>query len=136
MLTNYHKCSPEELKIYQAELEKKFKKVKEEFYAAPIEQYSLALTKFMTDPIRLELNLIDALLRKTYEPALYPIEMYDDHMSLQDFKESCETGCFMDDDGYGVYATKDQKTDIQIYPSDFRLGVIRSDFEYVVWYNK
>jgi len=53
-----------------------------------------------------------------------------------DFKENCLNGSFIDYDGFGYYSDGKMESDIHILPSDFKNGVVRKDFEYVVWYNK
>ena len=65
-----------------------------------------------------------------------PIPNYGDHMTLEDFKEACESWCFIDDDGHGYYASETEESSIPICPSDFDSDCVRDDFTHVVWYNK
>ena len=57
-------------------------------------------------------------------------------MTLQDFKDYCDSGCFISSDGDGYYATETEESDIYISPSDFKYDVVRDDFTHIVWYNK
>lgn len=60
-----------------------------------------------------------------------------DLMTLSEFVNSCKIGpLFCDSDGFGYYATKDQESNIEIYPSDIISGKYRKDFTHVMWYNK
>ena len=65
-----------------------------------------------------------------------PIEHDDDIYTIEQFKSMCKGGGFIDYDGFGVYAFKDKKSDIEIYPSDVIKGNLRTDFTHVVWYNR
>lgn len=57
-------------------------------------------------------------------------------MDLKEFVEACKDGCFIDYDGYGVYADDYGYTSIYISPSDVTRGHYRKDFQYVCWFNK
>lgn len=59
----------------------------------------------------------------------------DDVYTIDEFRECCESGSFIDDDGYG-HPVKDGKADesIDIYPSS--LGDIPSDATHIVWFNR
>lgn len=65
-----------------------------------------------------------------------PIESDDDVYTIEQFKGMCKGGGFIDYDGFGVYAFKDKKSDIEIYPSDVIKGNLRTDFTHIVWYNR
>lgn len=83
-------------------------------------------------PYRRELRK-DKLKR---EFVLSEISEHADHMTMEEFIDYCECGGFIDSDGQGNYATKDQESDISIKPSDITSGVYRKDFTHVCWYNK
>ncbi len=68
-----------------------------------------------------------------------PFDEWDDDIyTLKQFVSMCKDGCFIDYDGFGVYADKEKKmkTNIKVYPSDITLGKYRKDFTHVVWYNR
>jgi hypothetical protein len=73
------------------------------------------------------------------------IDKNDCHLSLQEWKNDCGCGGFIDYDGYGYFATETQQSDIQVYPSDYwdgsRKRVDAAWFEpdwatHIVWYNR
>ena len=61
---------------------------------------------------------------------------HGDRMSLKDFIENCNSGGFIDYDGYGTYIRGFKQSDINIYPSDVENGKTRTDFAEVMWYNR
>lgn len=62
---------------------------------------------------------------------------YGDHMPLQEFIDSCKSGCLIDYDGCGNYATSDQMArDKTVYPSEVLDGDIDWNFSHVVWFNR
>ena len=65
------------------------------------------------------------------------IDNIGDLMTVKDFESACKSHAIMGYDGFGYYADKDKKcSDIEADPKAFELGYIRSDFEYVIWYNR
>ena len=54
-------------------------------------------------------------------------------MTLDEFIEDVELGCFTDYDGYGVYATEEGYTDIYVHPSDKHF---KTEYPYICWFNK
>lgn len=71
-------------------------------------------------------------------PVFSEIRNDDDLMSLEDFEGSCLGGGFIDYDGYGNLATKDKKSDIEIYPSLIKNNTVKIPewATHVVWYNR
>lgn len=67
---------------------------------------------------------------------LKPLPDYGDHMTMQEFEDSCKSGCFIDYDGHGNYATAIEVSDKVIVPSDFQRGEVDRSFSHVVWFNK
>jgi len=61
---------------------------------------------------------------------------YGDYMTINEFIESCNYGAFIDYDGYGLLCIGNQKTNINIYPSDIKHNPDLSRFDGVMWYNK
>lgn len=57
-------------------------------------------------------------------------------MTLEHFIECCECGGFIDYDGFGLYATETEVSDVEVEPSDITCGDIRREFTHVCWYNK
>jgi len=43
---------------------------------------------------------------------------YGDHMTLGNFLDCVWSGCFIDDDGFGEYATVSEASGIRVHPSD------------------
>ena len=62
--------------------------------------------------------------------------IYGDQFTLEEFKNEVENGLFIDDDGYGYYATETTKSDIYVYPSDFTENIYRDDFTHIIWFNR
>jgi len=71
----------------------------------------------------------------------------EDIMTLEEFKECCQGGLFIDSDGTGVFATNTHKVkihcnmpwdvkDYNAYPSSVVAGDIPERATHVVWYNK
>jgi hypothetical protein len=67
---------------------------------------------------------------------LKPIPAYGDHMSIEEFKESCDDGTFTEDDGGGYYATENEISGIEVLQSLIRVGIIDKAWTHVVWFNK
>lgn len=77
--------------------------------------------------------------KRNKEPKFEPIPDYGDHMTWDDFAESCEDGSFIDYDGDGHLATADKCSNITVLPSMLEDGSNwkKPDWAtHVVWYNK
>ena len=72
----------------------------------------------------------------TPDVKLEPIPDYGDLMSIDEFVSCCESGCMMDYDGTGYYATSDQMTRVQVFPSEVSEGKIDERWSHVVWFNR
>lgn len=81
-------------------------------------------------------SIISCEQRHRQKPTMEPHSDYGDLMTIKEFIGACKAGGFIDSDGFGNYATKDEESDISIYPSDVMKGKIREDFTHVHWYNK
>ncbi len=57
-------------------------------------------------------------------------------MTLEHFIECVNDGGFIDYDGSGNYLEFDKMTNISIYPSDVEFGLIRKQFDKIIWFNK
>jgi hypothetical protein len=87
-------------------------------------------------------RLVEAL-RLLIEVEFSPIPEDDQnnncYMLWQSFIDACESGAFIDDDGFGELATADlQVSNVLIQPSEARdLGYVRPSWAtHVCWYNK
>ena len=65
-----------------------------------------------------------------------PIPSYGDHITMKTFLEWVRTGCIIDYDGHGKYATDKQMTDITVFPSDVKSKKLDKSFSHIVWFNK
>lgn len=128
----------EQLKTELKSLEPKKHKVWEEYMGMAEKDvpYMEAWEWYSNNPTIRHYEHLQQEIRKLEEPAYENIPEYGDHMTMKDFIGYCKSGCFIDDDGSGYYATKDKMTDIPVYPSDITSGNYRKDFDYVVWFNK
>lgn len=61
---------------------------------------------------------------------------HGDKYEIEKFKALCEGGMFIDEDGFGEYATETAVSDIEIYPSDVTENLVRDDFTHVIWFNR
>ena len=65
------------------------------------------------------------------------IPKYGDLMTIREFAEAIDDGCFIDDDGIG-YASNGiaEAKDVEIYPSNIETYLKNKEITHVVWYNK
>lgn len=89
-----------------------------------------------TKELRLEIGGIKSRMQLIKVPKLSPIRSYGDKMTIREFVECCKEGLFIDYDGVGYYATDDQESDIFILPSHVSMGMVRTDFTHVIWFNR
>lgn len=61
---------------------------------------------------------------------------YGDHILLVEFIDMCNDGMLIDYDGHGKYATLDQMSDKDVFPSDVTVGNIDYNFTHVMWFNR
>jgi hypothetical protein len=69
----------------------------------------------------------------------YPIPDYGDLFTIQEFIEMVKSGCFVNDDGTGYYATDlAYDRDAIARPSDIYKGIVLKGYghTHVVWFNK
>lgn len=59
----------------------------------------------------------------------------DDVYSVAFFRKLCESGGFIDYDGYG-YPVRDGKANCSVIVKPSKLGEIPSDATHIVWYNR
>jgi hypothetical protein len=70
------------------------------------------------------------------KPKMEKLDNIGDLFTFEDFKSNCESGGFIDYDGYGYYATSKKQSNIAIRPSHIMKNKYRSDFTHVMWYNR
>jgi len=97
----------------------------------PWEEY-VELTKVEDEEI-IKLDRRIRLLRP-YEVSEIPD--YGDVMTLNEFKNACRNGGFIDYDGSGNYIDGDKMTDISIYPSDVKAKSLRHELNKIIWFNR
>jgi hypothetical protein len=81
-------------------------------------------------------SIINREQRMRQDPKMEKHDNIGDLFTMKEFKGCCEGGGFIDYDGFGYYATKDEQTNIVIYPSDIMKGKYRKEFTHVKWYNR
>ena len=83
------------------------------------------------------LYFIDKYKRLKQDPVVeYGKEWKGDTYTIDDFKDMVRGKVFVDDDGFGFYATESAKSDVMILPSDVMENLIREDFSHVIWFNR
>lgn len=88
-------------------------------------------------PIKEKLYFISKYLRLKKTPSVeYGKEWKGDLYTLENFISNVKSGAFIDDDGWGYYATETTKSDINIYPSDISENIYRNDFTHIIWFNR
>ncbi len=118
----------EKLDLATAKHELHFKNAPEGINIHEFEFY-MSMTGNLVDKWSMEYRLV-----KT--PEMSDLPDYGTLMTLEDFKECCMDGSFIDYDGSGNYATETQQSNIDIHPSDVLAGKIRTDFTHVMWFNR
>ena len=61
---------------------------------------------------------------------------YGDVMTLKEFVANCKCGGFIDYDGSGNYMKDGKISNITILPSDVKYGMVRKDFDQIIWFNR
>lgn len=59
-----------------------------------------------------------------------------EHLKLDFFVAECQSGFFLDTDGYGFYATYSRMTNIPAIPSKIANGEVLTKYRYVVWFTR
>ena len=59
----------------------------------------------------------------------------DDVYTVEEFRRYCDSGAFIDYDGYG-HPVKDKKADVHIVVVPSKLKAVPSDATHIVWYNR
>ncbi|MCR8641373.1 hypothetical protein NV379_01770 [Paenibacillus sp. N1-5-1-14] len=63
---------------------------------------------------------------------------FGDHMTIQEFRDSVDTGTFISDDGSGCYATSTQESSVYVDFSVKKIDeyIAAGLFTHVMWYNR
>lgn len=131
---DYSKKSYEELTKEQERLEEKYKAIEDQCLKErlPFEEFQKKAEKEATG-----LYLISKYKRLIMTPTVeYGKEWKGDYYTLEEFKDRAKKKLFVDEDGYGYYATDNAKSDIPILPSDVLENLIRDDFTHVIWFGR
>lgn len=122
----------ERLKEIEKELDMLDEESSKAFQLPTIEEYMERCEEIweMKMPLLHERNMLS-------EPEWKEAE-FADLMTIEEFQECCESGGFIDDDGFGLYSDGKRESNIGAYPSMFEAGLIarRPEFTHVSWYNK
>lgn len=124
---------------YEKKLEELDEKVHEIWEQSFEKPYPESWNWYINHPIVKEYRKVYREYKLIKTPELRSMDDLDRkcRMPFKKFEKYCKIGpMFVDSDGCGYYATKDQVSDIEINPSDICAGVYRKDFDYVCWYNK
>lgn len=100
-------------------------------YDNPWEEYEK-----LTEVEDRELSKLNRRLRLIMPYELSDIPEHGDVMTLNEFKNACKNGGFIDYDGYGKYVVDDKMTNVYIYPSDVINKSIRYELNKVIWFNR
>lgn len=88
-------------------------------------------------PVKEKLYFISKYIRLKKSPSVeYGKEWKGDFYTLDRFISIVKNSGFIDDDGFGYYATENSKSDIMIYPSDIKENIYRNDFTHIIWFNR
>jgi len=79
---------------------------------------------------------LDRRIRLIRPYEISDIPDYGDVMTLNEFKNICRNGGFIDYDGHGHYIDGDKMTDINIYPSDVKTKSLRHELNKIIWFNR
>lgn len=79
---------------------------------------------------------IEREIRMIKEPVFSELPTFGTVMSLEEFIDDCNSGGFIDYDGYGRYVRDGKQSDIYIHPSDIRYKRVRKDFDTIIWFNR
>jgi hypothetical protein len=91
--------------------------------------------EYMSNSSR-NISEISRKLRLIQIPVFNVLSDYGDVMSIDEFIEEVNSGNFIDYDGFGLYVKDDKESDISIHPSDVKHGMVRKDFNKIIWFNR
>lgn len=129
---DYSEKKYEELLREETRLEKEYNDIETECL-----KNNLSYSEFCekAHDVKEKLFFVDKYIRLKKEPVItYGKDWNGEFMTIEKFKEGCETEKYRDEDGYGYYATESSKSDIVIKPSDFEFELTRTEFPYIIWF--
>ena len=97
--------------------------------------YMASFNEIHSELFKVSSNM-DCTIRMNQTYKLEPHDKIGDLFTLKHFVGNCECGGFINYDGFGYYATKTEQSNIEVYPSDIKKGIYRTDFTHVKWYNR
>lgn len=131
---NYENKTYEELLREEERLDERYSEISD---ACAQEGLTFLEFREKVKPVKEKLYFISKYKRLKQTPTIeYGKEWKGDLFTLEEFKNEVEGGLFIDDDGYGYYATETTKSDIYVYPSDFTENIYRDDFTHIIWFNR
>lgn len=131
---DYAKMSTEELIREEDKNQARYDEIEEECLK---EGLSFAEFSERAKKEREALYFIDKYMRLRQDPIVeYGKEWKGDLYTIEEFKNAVRHKLFVDSDGVGYYATETSKSDVEVYPSDFKENLIREDFSHIIWFNR
>jgi len=126
------KLSEKELEELDSQLDEKSAVIERDWnFQRPFEEYEKAYAH-----INRAAGIISREVKLRKKPNMTPLDKDGNLMTLEEFKECCRGGGFIDYDGFGYYSTETEESDITIKPSDITSGNYRKDFTHINWYNR
>ena len=131
---DYSKKTYDELVKEESRLDDEYEKISDECAKEGLSYQEFSIK---AKPVKETLYFISKYLRLKKTPSLeYGKEWKGDLYELEKFISMVRNGGFIDDDGWGYYATETTKSDISIYPSDISENIYRTDFTHIIWFNR
>ena len=131
---DYSKKTYDELVKEESRLDDEYEKISDECAKEGLSYQEFSIK---AKPVKEKLYFISKYLRLKKTPSVeYGKEWKGDLYELETFISRVRNGGFIDDDGWGYYATETTKSDIEVYPSDIKEGLYRNDFTHVIWINR
>lgn len=131
---DYSKKTYDELVKEESILDDEYEKISDECAKEGLSYQEFSIK---AKPVKEKLYFISKYLRLKKTPSLeYGKEWKGDLYELEKFISMVRSGGFIDDDGWGYYATETTKSDINIYPSDISENIYRTDFTHIIWFNR
>lgn len=131
---NYENMQYSEMVSLKENLKKDYEAIEESSL-----RRNLSFDEFINESkeIREKIYFLDKYIRLKQDPVMtYGKEWNGDIFTTEKFIKYVEEGYFIDEDGFGYYATKNAKSDVEIYPSDITEKIYRKDFSHIIWFNR
>ena len=59
-----------------------------------------------------------------------------DIYTIEEWREQCDQGNFIDYDGFGYLGTEDSESDVQVWPSIAKETALLPQYTHIWWYNR